>query len=75
MDADEVAEAFNTSHKNGDVLHFGVSNFNATQLSLLQAKVDLPVVTNQIECSVYEMGALDNGILDQCQTLGIQPMC
>ncbi|WP_341501262.1 aldo/keto reductase [Gallaecimonas sp. GXIMD4217] len=74
MDADEVAEAFNTLRRNGDVLAFGVSNFTPAQFSLLQSRLDFPLITNQIECSPYEMKALDDGTLDQCQQLGIHPM-
>ncbi|CAM3883877.1 aldo/keto reductase [Pseudoalteromonas maricaloris] len=74
MDADEVADAFNTLKQNGDVLHFGVSNFTPSQLALLQSRLDFALVTNQIEFSPYEMKALDDGTLDQCQQLGMNPM-
>ncbi|MEI8605333.1 aldo/keto reductase [Pseudoalteromonas sp. B160] len=75
MNADEVAEAFTTLKQNGDVLDFGVSNFTPSQLSLLQSRLDFELVTNQIEFSPYEMQALDDGSLDQCQLLDIKPMC
>jgi len=75
MHADEVAEAFNTLKQNGDVLEFGVSNFTPSQLSLLQSRLDFELVTNQVELSPYEMKALDDGTLDQCQLLDINPMC
>ncbi|WP_105169336.1 aldo/keto reductase [Pseudoalteromonas sp. T1lg23B] len=74
MLADEVAEAFTALKQQGDVLHFGVSNFTPTQFSLLQSRLDFPLLTNQIECSVYEMKALDDGTLDQCQQLAVNPM-
>ncbi|QTL36296.1 aldo/keto reductase [Pseudoalteromonas viridis] len=74
MDADEVAEAFNTLKQQGDVLHFGVSNFTPSQLSLLQSRLDFDLITNQIEFSPYELKALDDGTLDQCQQLRIHPM-
>ncbi|RXF00749.1 aldo/keto reductase [Pseudoalteromonas sp. PS5] len=74
MDADEVADAFNTLKQNGDVLHFGVSNFTPSQLALLQSRLDFALVTNQIEFSPFEMKALDDGTLDQCQQLGMNPM-
>lgn len=75
MDADEVADAFNTLKQNGDVLHFGVSNFTPSQLALLQSRLDFALVTNQIEFSPYEMKALDDGTLDQCQQLGMNLCC
>ncbi len=74
MNADEMAQAFNTLKANGDVLDFGVSNFTPSQLSLLQSRLDFELVTNQIEFSPYEMKALDDGSLDQCQLLDIKPM-
>lgn len=75
MNADEMAEAFTTLKQNGDVLEFGVSNFTPSQLSLLQSRLDFELVTNQVEFSPYEMKALDDGSLDQCQLLDIKPMC
>ncbi|MBD1584415.1 aldo/keto reductase [Pseudoalteromonas sp. S16_S37] len=74
MDVDEMAEAFNSLRQVGDVLHFGVSNFTPSQFALLQSRLSFSLVTNQIECSVYEMKALDDGTLDQCQQRGIHPM-
>ncbi len=74
MNADEMAEAFNTLKANGDVIEFGVSNFTPSQFSLLQSRLDFELVTNQIEFSPYEMKALDDGTLDQCQLLDIKPM-
>ena len=74
MNADEMAEAFNTLKANGDVIDFGVSNFTPSQLSLLQSRLDFELVTNQVEFSPYEMKALDDGTLDQCQLLDIKPM-
>lgn len=74
MDADEVAHAFTKLKEQGDVLHFGVSNFTTSQLALLQSRLDFPLVTNQIEFSPYNMQALDDGTLDQCQQLRQNPM-
>ncbi|MBE0361969.1 hypothetical protein PULV_a3627 [Pseudoalteromonas ulvae UL12] len=75
MCADEMAEAFQQLAKNGDVLQFGVSNFTPSQVELLQSRLDFPLIANQIEFSPYEMKALDDGSLDQCQRLNIKPMC
>ena len=74
MDADEVAEAFTQLKRQGDVLHFGVSNFTTSQFSLLQSRLDFELVTNQVEFSPYNMQALDDGTLDQCQQLRQNPM-
>jgi predicted oxidoreductase len=74
MDPDEVAAAFKSLRESGKVLHFGVSNFTPAQLELLSSRLPFPLVTNQIECSVIETKALEDGTLDQCQCLGIAPM-
>jgi predicted oxidoreductase len=74
MDADEVAGAFLTLRESGKVLHFGVSNFSASQFDLLASRLDFPLVTNQVELSVVNMEVLHDGTIDQCQRLGISPM-
>lgn len=72
MQADEVAEAFLHLQSAGKVRHFGVSNFSPSQFSLLHSH--FPLVTNQVECSLMQMRALEDGSFDQCQSLGIKPM-
>ena len=74
MNADDVAEAFTTLKQAGKVLHFGVSNFTPSQFELLASRLDFPLVTNQIELSVMQRDAFENGVLDQCQRLRIAPM-
>lgn len=74
MQADEVAEAFTKLAVEGKVRHFGVSNFNPAQFDLLQSRLDVPLVTNQIEVSPLEMKALFDGSLDYCQQQRISPM-
>ncbi len=74
MDADEVAEAFEALRKEGKVKCFGVSNFTPAQFSLLQSRLDFPLVTNQVEISPAAMHTLSDGTLDQCQQRRISPM-
>lgn len=74
LDADEVAAAFSELRQAGKALHFGVSNFTPFQLDLLAARLDFPLVTNQIELSALHLDALHDGTLDQCQRLRIAPM-
>jgi len=74
MNAEEVAGAFSRLKESGKVLHFGVSNFLPSQFELLSSRMDVPLVTNQIEFSVLDMEAQDNGTLDMCQRLKISPM-
>jgi predicted oxidoreductase len=74
MDASEVASAFTALHRAGKVLHFGVSNFAPSQFLVLASRLEFPLVTNQVEISVLNMTALEDGTVDLCQRLGIAPM-
>ncbi|MCW3171338.1 aldo/keto reductase [Shewanella subflava] len=74
MQADEVAEAFFQLNSQGKVKHFGVSNFLPQQFDLLQSRLDAPLITNQVEISVQCLTHIHDGVLDQCQRLGIRPM-
>jgi predicted oxidoreductase len=74
MDADEVAEAFSQLRQSGKVLHFGVSNFTPSQFELLSLRLDVPLVTNQIQFSAMYLDTWYDGTLDQCQRLRISPM-
>jgi predicted oxidoreductase len=73
MNAEEVAETFASLHSAGKVARFGVSNFSVSQFDLLQSAVAEPLVTNQIEINLHNIEALENGVLDQCQRLGVTP--
>lgn len=72
MDPDEVAEAFEMLYTSGKVRSFGVSNFTPSQVQLLQSTV--PVGVHQLEVSVKDVSAFDDGRLDQCTLDGIVPM-
>ncbi|QIZ75643.1 aldo/keto reductase [Ferrimonas lipolytica] len=74
MNADEVAEAFEKLHQAGKVLNFGVSNFSQSQFELLQSRLSMPLVTNQIQISPLQMAPLHDGTLDFMQQQRISPM-
>jgi predicted oxidoreductase len=74
MDPDETADAFHTLKKQGKVRYFGVSNFSADQMEMLQCKLHDPMVTNQIEVSVLQEEPLFDGTIDHLQKKGIHPM-
>lgn len=74
MNADEIAAAMEILHQSGKVRYFGVSNFSPSQFNLLQSRLDMPLVTNQLEFSVMHMNPLTDGSFDQCQQLRIKPM-
>jgi predicted oxidoreductase len=71
---EEVAKAFDQLKSRGKVLHFGVSNFLPLQLESLQAYVEEPLVTNQIEISAYSLEHFENQNLDYLISKKIRPM-
>lgn len=70
----EVAEAFSHLRKQGKVLHFGVSNFTTAQLEMLQSFLPFPIVTNQIELSLFKNQRLFDGTVDSLMKNRISPM-
>jgi predicted oxidoreductase len=72
MNADEIASAIAQLKQQGKVLHFGVSNFTPSQVSLINSRVKVEI--NQIQASVTYLQPFTDGTLDQCQELGIIPM-
>ncbi|WP_349245639.1 aldo/keto reductase [Anaerobaca lacustris] len=74
MDPHQVNEAFVALRDSGKVRHFGVSNFLPSQFEMLASKLDVPLVTNQIEYSVMCLDPHSDGSLDLCQRLDIRPM-
>lgn len=72
--AEESARALESLVAAGKVRSVGVSNHTPHQLSLLQSKLSLPIVTNQIELSVLSRSALFDGTLSQAQGMGAAPM-
>jgi predicted oxidoreductase len=70
----EVAEAFSNLRKQGKVLHFGVSNFTTTQLEMLKSLLPFPIVTNQIEVSMFKNESLFDGSVDSLMKNKISPM-
>lgn len=85
MDVDEVARAFDDLSTAGKVRAFGVSNFDADQVRLLQAGLRQKLVINQLQISLMHaeliaQGAKVNtkqaftatgGTLDYCRRKGI----
>lgn len=78
MDVDEVAVAFSSLHKSGKVRAFGVSNFRPSQVSMLaravQQKLEENLATHQVEISLAQLAAFEDGTLDQCQAMNLTPM-
>jgi predicted oxidoreductase len=74
MDPVEVAGAFDRLHSAGKVREFGVSNFRSAQVSLLQQFLPRRLCVHQVEISLLQRAALDDGALDQCLTEQLTPM-
>lgn len=74
MQAAETANIFMALRKEGKIRHAGVSNFTPAQFELLQSRLDVPLVTNQVECSPLHLDPIYDGTFDQAQRKGISPM-
>ncbi len=60
---EEVARAFDSMQRSGKVRHFGVSNHNGSQIALLQACLDVPLVVNQVELNLLHHHLISEGVL------------
>lgn len=64
MQAEIVTDAVSQLIEQGKICDFGVSNFTASQIALLETMV--PVKGNQVEFSLTESKAMYDGSLDDC---------
>lgn len=74
MDPAEIADAFTQLKRAGKVREFGVSNFRPSQVTALQAACPMKLAVNQIEISLANLSAFEDGTLDQCLARQITPM-
>ncbi|CAN5151728.1 aldo/keto reductase [soil metagenome] len=74
MDADDTAGALEKLIDEGKINHAGVSNFTPSQFDLLQSRLNVPLVTNQVECSLHHPDPIFDGTFDQAQQNRIKPM-
>jgi predicted oxidoreductase len=74
MRVEEIAEAFSFLHHRGMVRHFGVSNFLPRQWKRLASVCPLPLVCNQIECSLLHLQPLLDGTWDELLGDGLVPL-
>lgn len=68
MEVDEVAEALHRLEHRGLVRQFGVSNFNKTQMELLQSACKEPFLVNQVQFSLMNAGMVSQGIAANAQS-------
>lgn len=73
-DPHEIAGAFARLYDAGKVRFFGVSNFRPSLVTALQAACPFPLVVNQVEISLAQRAAFEDGTLDQCLEKNITPM-
>lgn len=59
IEPEEVAEAFEELHASGKVRYFGVSNFKAMDIELLQSYLDQKLIVNQMQLSVAHTTVID----------------
>ncbi|MER6198833.1 aldo/keto reductase [Streptomyces sp. NPDC001586] len=62
-DVDSIASALTSLHRQGLVRSFGVSNMGAAQIAHLQARLDVPLVANQLEMSLHSRDWVEAGVL------------
>lgn len=74
MNPEEVASAFGQLRQAGKVREFGVSNFRPSQVVALQKACPMPLGANQVEISLVNQSAFEDGTLDQCLAERLIPM-
>ena len=72
--ADDTAAGLNQLLRSGKIRAAGVSNYSAAQFALLNARVEQPLATNQIEFHLLNPEPIHDGTLQQCEQLGVLPM-
>lgn len=71
MDPEEIADTISELKKEGKLKAFGVSNFSCQEFDLLNNLT--PLSSNQIEFSLVQRKALEDGTLTQCMQHKIRP--
>jgi predicted oxidoreductase len=74
VDPADVAGAFAKLKQSGKARFFGVSNFRPSLVSALQAACPMPLVAHQVEISLGQLAAFNDGTLDQCLAAQMTPM-
>ncbi|MCC5850200.1 MAG: aldo/keto reductase [Verrucomicrobia bacterium] len=87
MEPDAIAETFETLYAQGKVRYFGVSNFTPALQRMLQSRVSMPLITNQIRFGLGFTHPVESwlvagggqegirtrgeGILEHCMEVGV----
>lgn len=70
LNAEEVASAVTRLKIEGKIKTFGVSNFSPSQVALVNRHI--AIEHHQVEISVTNLDAFNNGVLDQCKLENIE---
>lgn len=58
----------------GKIRYVGVTNFRTDQFDALSAHLSIPIVANQFQYSVVDLGPLRDGTFDAAMKEGVQPL-
>lgn len=72
--ADDTACGLNELARSGKIRAAGVSNYTASQFDLLNAQMEKPLATNQLEFHLLHHDPMHDGTFHQCEKLGVLPM-
>lgn len=72
--AADTASGLNQLLRAGKIRAAGVSNYSAAQFDLLNAQMERPLATNQLEFHLLRMEPIHDGTFHQCEKLGVRPM-
>lgn len=72
--ADDTAAGLNYLLRSEKIKSVGVSNYSASQFDLLNAHMEQPLATNQIEFHLLRPEPINDGTLHQCEKLDVRPM-
>lgn len=74
MNYTELADTFMKLKVEEKINYAGVSNFTPYQIRALQSKMDIPLITNQVQFSPLHLNPLSDGTFDLAQQLNFSPM-
>ncbi|MEI7809893.1 MAG: aldo/keto reductase [Verrucomicrobiota bacterium] len=72
--ADDTAAGLNQLLRSGKIHAAGVSNYSASQFDLLNARMEKPLATNQLEFHLLHHDPIHDGTFHQCEKQGVLPM-
>lgn len=73
MEPESIAETFAHLRQSGKVKAFGVSNYSAGQIKLLNHFLDRPLCTDQLEFSLLHNGLARSGVFVNCKAPEMDP--